>query len=247
MSDEILICKHDQTGFCKYRQQCTKEHVDEICKDNFRCKDLTCKKRHPKKCKNFDVFGKCKFTNCAYIHVDDGINNRVDCLEKYVKDLKEQIEQLNNDKNYRGSQKIDALEREVLELKDNVKKLTINLQATKLQIQQLEDKVQTDVIKNNVTKENSKLDTRDNWLFCEMCDYKCKKNVTLRKHKNTRHNEANYNCNNCSKTYPSKDMLEEHMKSGLRNEHEQQRDIDTVKIIDQDIKAEVSECSISLL
>ena len=39
-------------------------------------------------------------------------------------------------------------------------------------------------------------------------------------------------------------MLEEHMKSRHRNEHEQQRDIDTVKIIEQDIKAEVSECSI---
>ena len=72
-------------------------------------------------------------------------------LEKYVKDTKEQIEQLNNDKNYRGSQKIDDLEREVIELKDNVKKLTINLQAKKLKIQQLEDKVQTDVIKNYVT------------------------------------------------------------------------------------------------
>ena len=45
MSDEIVICKHNQTGFCKYLHQSTKEHVNKIGKDNFRCKDLTYKKR----------------------------------------------------------------------------------------------------------------------------------------------------------------------------------------------------------
>ena len=34
-----------------------------------------------KKCKTFDVYGKCNFTDCAYLHVKDGENSKVDLLE----------------------------------------------------------------------------------------------------------------------------------------------------------------------
>ena len=45
---ENEVCKHNQTGYCKYRQQCTKEHVNEICNEKHECKDNACKMRHPK-------------------------------------------------------------------------------------------------------------------------------------------------------------------------------------------------------
>ena len=50
----------------------------------------------------------------------------------------------------------------------------------------------------------------------KVCDFKCKKHVTLRKHNNTKHNEAKYNCDKCPNICPSKDMLEEHMKNKQR-------------------------------
>ena len=106
MSENIKICKHNQTGFCKYRQQCTKEHVNKICKEKFKCQDKTCNKHHPKKCKNFDVYGKCKFTNCAYIHSEDEVNQKVELLKKCVKELKEEILQLMMKENNTCNQKI---------------------------------------------------------------------------------------------------------------------------------------------
>ena len=72
--NEKEVCKHYQTGFCKYRQQCTKEHVKKICNHKYECKDITCKMRHPKICKIFELFGKC--------------NNKVEELENEVKKLK---------------------------------------------------------------------------------------------------------------------------------------------------------------
>ena len=47
--------------------------------------------RHPKKCKSFDAYGKCKFTDCAYLHVKDGEHSKVESLEKDVKELKEEV------------------------------------------------------------------------------------------------------------------------------------------------------------
>ena len=61
--------------------------------------------------------------------------------------------------------------------------------------------------------------------------------MTLRKHKNTKRNEAKYNCDKCPNICPSKDMLEEHMKNEHSNVLKRQEDIET--------KYDVSECSIS--
>ena len=85
--NEKEVCKHYQTGFCKYRQQCTKEHVDEICNDKYECKEITCKMRHPKICKIFEVFGKCKFDNCAYLQVDNTDNNKAKAISAKLLEL----------------------------------------------------------------------------------------------------------------------------------------------------------------
>ena len=82
--NENEVRNHYQTGFCKYQQQCTKEHVNYICNDKYECKDITCKMRHPKICKIFKVFGKCMFDDCAYHHVNNTDNNKVKVLENEV-------------------------------------------------------------------------------------------------------------------------------------------------------------------
>ena len=43
---------------------------------------------HPKKCKTFEVFSKCKFDKCVYLHVENETNNKVYVLESEVKELK---------------------------------------------------------------------------------------------------------------------------------------------------------------
>ena len=63
------ICKHFQSGFCKFGDRCRRPHVNEIC-ESPQCNLSSCFQRHPKLCKYYSTFSTCKFgDNCAYKHV----------------------------------------------------------------------------------------------------------------------------------------------------------------------------------
>ena len=49
----------------------------------------------------------------------------------------------------------------------------------------------------------------DGWVQSDICDYRCKKQTTLRKHTNTKHNQDKKNYV-CGKSFTSKDLLEDH-------------------------------------
>ena len=104
------VCKHHQFGYCKFQENCRKEHILEICKTPS-CPMVGCPLRHPKNCKFFSIFGICKFgEHCAYLHRslrDDTIAKlleqkdklqaevatlvgRVDRLEKFILSISSQ-------------------------------------------------------------------------------------------------------------------------------------------------------------
>ena len=63
------LCLHNKFGFCKHGDKCRKEHVQEICQDN-ECNQSECRRRHPKECKYFKLYKRCKFNDfCAFSHV----------------------------------------------------------------------------------------------------------------------------------------------------------------------------------
>ena len=60
-------CPFNNTGFCKFRQECRYQHFYSICEKHV-CRDENCPKRHPKSCRNKE---NCKFWfrgACAYKH-----------------------------------------------------------------------------------------------------------------------------------------------------------------------------------
>ena len=67
--------------------------------------------QNPKKCQPFEFYSKCKINDCAYLHINDVVNHKVDTLEKKVKDLKEEFLKLTENKNSRNNVKIEILER----------------------------------------------------------------------------------------------------------------------------------------
>ena len=79
------VCKHPQFGYCKFQENCRKEHILEICKTPS-CPMVGCPLRHPKNCKFFSIFGICKFgEHCAYLHRslrDDTIAKLVEQKDK---------------------------------------------------------------------------------------------------------------------------------------------------------------------
>ena len=68
---EGLTCQHYKCGYCKYKSNCKKKHVEGQCEALSECKEVKdCNKRHPKVCKRllaqkFNKFGK----ECAYEHI----------------------------------------------------------------------------------------------------------------------------------------------------------------------------------
>ena len=93
---EDTICKYNQSGFCKFQNNCDKKHDNEICANITICKETQCTKGHPKKCIRFNENGKCFYKEeCAYLH-DDGASNQSKlnemmslCVIKHENEIKE--------------------------------------------------------------------------------------------------------------------------------------------------------------
>ena len=64
------MCNHNKFGFCKFKKTFRKQHVGQLCEISS-CDVLTCTLRHPKVCRYYRDFNKCKFSEwCAFAHVD---------------------------------------------------------------------------------------------------------------------------------------------------------------------------------
>ena len=100
-SDASPVCKHFQTGFCKFADKCKRRHEKEICQITH-CSSKTCRKRHPKLCKFFSLNHFCKFGDlCCYKHLIAEsqstphlltvLQAKVDEMEKMIKSLQSEI------------------------------------------------------------------------------------------------------------------------------------------------------------
>ena len=63
------VCFHNKYGYCKFGEECQKRHVNTICEDRS-CEIRKCLSRHPKVCKFYNYYRRCKFNPCAFLHVD---------------------------------------------------------------------------------------------------------------------------------------------------------------------------------
>ena len=95
------ICQHHKYGYCKFTQVCRKYQIQEICLEN-NCEHENCPKRHPKNCRFFSLYQRCKFGEyCAFKHSE---NNE----KKEIKDLKDKVKLL-EDKDVDKDQEIKEL------------------------------------------------------------------------------------------------------------------------------------------
>ena len=102
--DACTVCKHFQTGYCKFREHCKKRHEKTVC-PSLHCSVKACTKRHPKSCKFYALNQFCKFgDSCCYKHVDSGN------MFEQLKALQMKVGQL--------EQAVQALESEIVVLKD---------------------------------------------------------------------------------------------------------------------------------
>ena len=165
-SMEDQICNHYKYGFCKFQDHCQKKHVEGECNALSTCKSKVCQMRHPKVCKRLALEKFCKFGDeCAYSH-------RIDKSDEAQKQL-----------SARNEFEIKLLKDEVKDLKLEIKKLTALTHDLCQKPEEISDG-------EKYTEESAiqKVPVRSKFK-CDMCECSFKKEITLRKHKNTKHIE----------------------------------------------------------
>ena len=204
-------CHHNNTGFCKFGNQCKYLHFHTICLENI-CRNQKCPNRHPKTCRFGD---NCKFNSrkaCVYRH--DKIKD-IESME--TKNLIKQIKALEDD--------LKDLQAKISELK-NEHDIIINNLTKKVDELQAE-KGYTDM------RQNSDIERS-----CEKCDETFVTEVNLKDHLDTKHGKAviqvepvspkniktkeikesdqvfsmekSFKCERCGKVLKSQSSLQEH-------------------------------------
>ena len=91
------VCRYYQFGFCKFTDRCRFQHVEEICR-NPSCEIRGCSLRHPKVCKFFRDYNRCKFGEwCCFKHITNNTNIDEISTEKIRKEI-ESLQKIINDK-----------------------------------------------------------------------------------------------------------------------------------------------------
>ena len=92
---EAKVCSYFQTGFCKFGDQCIKQHVQEICL-KLNCKPSNCRQRHPKECKHFSILQICRFgDSCSYKHVISPEKSHIKVLQQQMSSLQSILKDMN--------------------------------------------------------------------------------------------------------------------------------------------------------
>ena len=112
-------CLHFKFGYCRYQSTCCLTHVREICQ-NEACEIKECDKRHPRLCRYWHDYGRCKFSEyCAYRHEPTHCGFKRNIQEEFTTtELVARVETVES--HYQSIQfKVDFLETKVEEMKLN--------------------------------------------------------------------------------------------------------------------------------
>ena len=193
-------CYHNNTGFCKYGEECHYQHYHELCGRTI-CKQEKCKYRHPKSCK---FAGKCQFyiqKRCVYRH---DLPNQKDSIE------------------------IESMTKEVQVFKEQVEKLKVEIADLKNDIQIREKELEENSAKhsealkklideNKFLKESLDLHTiseSSTIYYCNKCDFNFDEEDCLESHKELYHENL---CEKCDLNFDEEDDLTMHNKQNHMN------------------------------
>ena len=97
------VCIYRKYGHCKYLETCKFRHIEKIC-DEEACEIENCHSRHPRDCRFFRDYRKCKFGDyCSYNHqnfnakLDDSVQNELENVKEDLKTMKAKVNELENE------------------------------------------------------------------------------------------------------------------------------------------------------
>ena len=127
------VCSFFKFGFCKHGDFCKNYHEKRIC-ENEACNILMCSLRHPRICRFFKEYKRCKFDPCAYKHEDSDIIIR--SLKEENKAILVKLENLSKD-----IEILNEKERDSEEMIENLKHFDSLLKNKNEKIEALEGKL----------------------------------------------------------------------------------------------------------
>ena len=194
------VCSFNKYGYCKFRNNCRKMHVDEIC-ENQACEITNCKLRHPRPCRYFRDFRRCKFSNCKFKHVQQEIYNttvekikkenenilaKLACIDEKLKQInfQEKIIEIENKVDfvanfekhlYKKDKEIETLNNTIKEMDEKIKRLSQNLEEMNENIGKIND------LEEKRNRKDKKL------LTCSNCSFQTNSEQGLKIHMKKKH------------------------------------------------------------
>ena len=125
------LCLFNKFGYCKFGERCRRHHINEICEESS-CEIFHCRQRHPKNCKFYRNYGRCKFSPCAFKHEVVTEKNDTVKLMKEMKVISDKLADLESaiiEKNQQIEEMSAKIQRlETLEIKTNEKEIIRKLE-----------------------------------------------------------------------------------------------------------------------
>ena len=215
MTVMISVCAYHKYGHCKYKNTCRKRHVDELCKENACVIDL-CSKRHPRQCRYYQNFGRCKCGKfCSFSHdvmANTSIREEILAMKHRLSQLEElTFKQASDLKTM--SENIDALKKENDKLRQDAENFNANVKNI---IEKVVSQTTEAVIKQMTTHQTS-VENQTNLLLNSMQEQITSiMNLNTSKTVSSPVNDDSIQCNVCDKHYGSKRKLAEHMRTNHR-------------------------------
>ena len=198
------VCKYNQRGHCKYKQECRNKHENKLCPEESKCKHKECSMRHPKLCRNYFREGICRYGgDCSYKHEK--------VINKYheVQDIQKQ-----------NASEINAIKDEMSKLKEivslmqnQIAELNQEIQSTKkINIAEIVGLVVSLLDNSKSSAESSTAANKTEIsIDCDICDFKCENEKLMITHMSDEHEEC-YSCYLCANYFGTKQSLKHHNK-----------------------------------
>ena len=187
-----------------------------MCKDQS-CSGQACRKRHPRLCKYFGENLRCKFgKECSYIHRENVKKKEMNEVNDELKNIKAEIDVLKNTVN-----SLTDIRNEGKVIKNMIRNLTDDIENIKVEndkiyqrIKALETEFDDSSSEDSFSQEAGEVEeiikTKDMLIKCSHCEFCCDKEITMRKHNNTKHSneETNTESTRCDFMVDQNDMFQ---------------------------------------
>ena len=203
-AEKTILCKFQNSGYCKYKERCRFKHVSEHCEG--RCGRKTCRKRHQKQCR----FGeKCRRqTTCEYKHQttddEESLKDKISILEATIKNFVEE--------NKKKKAEMDEIE---LELKVSLKKVLKENKDKDNTISELKERlVEREFVNKELEKKLTEKVQEEKAEPREAKETKTKQNAS--KCGENLSGEDLFSCSECSKEFSQKSSLNIHIRKHIK-------------------------------